>query len=831
MESHTFSGILISNNLKNCVGDMHRYLKLTNKYNPLNELSVQITFDLTSCIWKFGKLENNSFLLPTIDIPSFQDQFSDDFFVIKNESNETLDVTFSINNSTETKEFLSLEIMDHSTTMPMKEHKFLAQSSLDLRVRCIPIVGSKIPENLFKKVITENNQEEYPNTIYFGKIEMKSVEQPTEIIKVYGTIRQNLTFSLSTNRLLLHNEKHSLDHYMDVFTIQNLSSTSHLNFKVKPLISETTKLTSIRIIPEEAVVDAMNNITISLFVKSSEESLDEEFSVQIVDLFHPLSQQTIPAQFISISTPLDDSKKNSFELVSPRKTISFEKPKLLLKGCNQMIGLDKRSNGYERYEIDLGQQNYLSEELQWDISLENTSSSSVSYRITIIGGEEEDWLKLSRAEGILKEKMETQIITLKFSKKVLNNFMTYIVIENLNNAEDLKFIRIHMETVVGYLIDSLNAFKIFIDEEPIEKQSVMDMGDVFVNEMIHHHCIDIVNLMDIPLEFHLSSTHNPNKFELHFSLSLTSLKSFDNLHVDANKSIRIYIMFKPTQISMQQEEIEIFLKCRILKDFQERFILRAKINEPQMKCSPQELLFIGTDEKLDSLNISPKNDKIKIKNLKEKNLKFLIKTSSLYFDIEPISFEIKKKKEIQILIKPNIKKILENQSFKKLQYIEEHLFIYNVNDLSEKYSIDLRLTRGHIRQFYTAPGTKTGYTFSNLENQIVVFLTNFSSEKNKQKFFLDLIYLIDELIYYCLKGRVSEPFFDLAKLLFEMLYNHKIFDVDSKEELLDKKEWVRIFFILKFRLICCIDFFLIFQEKKKKKRSSFCWKNFQILRK
>eukprot|EP01080_Neovahlkampfia_damariscottae_P001532 gene1532-12658_t len=808
-ETNSFTGVLLSSKFQHQIGEFEHIVKLRNLFNPENELLFKLTGEVTSCIWKYRRLENEDcFALPTIKIPSLDQKFTDNFFTIQNESNDSIDVSFSIQSSPEIKHFLKLELMDHLTTLPLKSHKFLPKTMFDVRVKCYSIPGTKIPKHLIHKVLTKENPNENDNQIYFGDIIMRSKEQPVENIKVFGTIQQNSTFSLSTNRLILHNEMDHFDQYMDVLTIKNLSSNSHLNFKVIPIIPKSSNIRQIRIIPEEAVMSKLNHLTISIFVKTntpdenSPTKLDDkndEFYIEVIDLFHPLSKQKIPVQFVTISnTPTEESGKfdNMHPLKSPRRMSHHQQlnvlggitglegeqigSKLQLKGCN-MISV---GDSFENYEIDLGQQNYLSEELEWDISLENTTKNSISYKIYLTGYEDEEksWLKLSRVEGILKEKFETQIITLKFLKKELNNFMTYIVIENLNNPKDLKFIRIHMETVVAHLIDSLNAFKIYIDEEPIESKSIMDLGNVFLNEMIHHHTIDIFNQMDIPLEFHLSSNHDEEFSELHFSLSLTSLKSFDNLLIDANKSIRIYIMYKPTKILKEKcsEEIEISIKCRILKDYKERFKLKAKINEPSMKVFQQELLFISEGENENFENLKPKVGKIKIKNLKEKKMKFFIKTSSLYFDIDQIAYQLKR--ETEITIKPNIKKILENQNFLKLQYIEEHLFIYNVENLNEKYVIDLKLTRGSVRQFYTAPGTKTGYAFSHLEKQIIIFLTNFSSHKIKENLFFDFIYLIDELIYYCLKGRVSEPFFDLAKLLFEMLFHNKLFNSNSNSQ-------------------------------------------------
>lgn len=63
------------------------------------------------------------------------------------------------------------------------------------------------------------------------------------------------------------------------------------------------------------------------------------------------------------------------------------------------------------------------------------------------------------------------------------------------------------------------------------------------------------------------------------------------------------------------------------------------------------------------------------------------------------------------------------------QYIEEHLTVYNMSQLSECLLVSLRFTRSALPQpqllFYLAPGPKKGFTFSTIEQNIVAFIRSF----------------------------------------------------------------------------------------------------------
>lgn len=779
-----------------------------NKYNPCNQFTLNIYAQLTTCAWKFQRLEQNQLILPILNFPS--ENPIDNSFHIINQSEDIIDTKLEVVLNPILEDIIILDVLDHNSGLSINSYKFLPKSLLDVRVKCKRRPKSLIPKEIFDSVLTTekiSGINTFPK-ILFGTIKISGRDQPTEDIEIVGGIFQSLTFSLSTTKLFFQskkNEKKEIDEstLVDTFTIQNLSNSIPLNFIVEPFNSEIQK--NIRIIPEQGVIDANSSYTISVFLHKDSIKDESDLKFIVKDLLSPLSSQTLTSK---ISKTLKEEikliERNSpIFSVTPRN--EFIENRLIIKGC-QVIG----ESPFERYIIDMGQQNYLStEKVEWDLTIETTSQKPIQYKLFPIGGKENSWITFSQTEGVLEGKHDSHVIKLNFSTKELNNYSTYLVLQNMNNFGDMKIIRLNME-VVSSGLDSKNYFNVLVDEGPIENNSVIELGEVFLGEMIRHHYLDIQNLMNIALDFHFTSNNSEDDTELHFSLSLTSLKSFHSLRVEPKSSIRIYLLYSPKNPKITEEVVEIFIKCRILKDYQERVLLKSKIVHPVMSVKQTEVLFVSSEKKIQDIVI--------IENKNKNSLNYSIRTNCIFFDIRTPygfitsenshnTFQILPMDSHSITIKPKVEQILEKI---KGPYIEEHFTIYNKNNKSEKIWITMKFTRGFLRQFYPTPGPKTGYVFTFLEEQIIQFLTRFSQycdnltselkksedklktieyyftrESVKQLHF-DLHYITDELVFYGLKGRVGSSFYDLAKLLYGVIYSHQIFDLFKDTSIVKK---------------------------------------------
>ncbi len=103
----------------------------------------------------------------------------------------------------------------------------------------------------------------------------------------------------------------------------------------------------------------------------------------------------------------------------------------------------------------------------------------------------------------------------------------------------------------------------------------------------------IVNSSSMPLDFLLTSNLQPYELtELSFSLSRSSLRVFNTLHVDANSQVKVFVHFCPHPGATESNraidapshlrEVKIYLNCKLIKDFQQIVLLQASCRFPQM---------------------------------------------------------------------------------------------------------------------------------------------------------------------------------------------------------------------------------------------------------
>ena len=101
--------------------------------------------------------------------------------------------------------------------------------------------------------------------------------------------------------------------------------------------------------------------------------------------------------------------------------------------------------------------------MQWELGVENLGESPLRYRLYTMGTEQgAEWLNFSRTEGVLRETHETHVLSLHCSTQQLDIYPTYVVIDNLDNPDDLKTVRVTMETVVADGAAS-NYFSVVVD--------------------------------------------------------------------------------------------------------------------------------------------------------------------------------------------------------------------------------------------------------------------------------------------------------------------------------------------------------------------------------
>ena len=272
-----------------------------------------------------------------------------------------------------------------------------------------------------------------------------------------------------------------------------------------------------------------------------------------------------------------------------------------------------------RYELNLGQQNYASGAVQWELGVENLGERSLRYRLFALNTEEgAEWLSLSHTEGTLAGRHETHMVTLSCSTQHMEIYQAYIVVENIDNPDDLKTIRVSMEMIVSDA-SAASYFSIIVDGERerrpeaataydserralaertvradgAHKELRMNMGDVYYDVLYVNRSFVVENLSSMPLDFVIS--HNlprSSPTEVNFSLTNTSLKVFSTLLVPAHSSTRVFLHFRTSappaaklSAAASVLELELSVSCRFVKDHRQLIHLAATCHPPRLGLS------------------------------------------------------------------------------------------------------------------------------------------------------------------------------------------------------------------------------------------------------
>ncbi|BBM97058.1 hypothetical protein MPTK1_1g02700 [Marchantia polymorpha subsp. ruderalis] len=579
-------------------------------------------------------------------------------------------------------------------------------------------------------------------------------------------------------------------------------------------------------------------IALTLFVQDVEGQKSERSSERIVLRIRPpvdvkdLREEDIEAPTKTLSRNLSVDKKDVARASNGSPLV------LGLRGCTPVGG------SHLCYEFNLGQQNVSSGgRLNWDLTLVGDKSWPIHYRLCTISEGDTKWLTITRPKGLVEASQQT-IVQLSFSTKSMGVYSTYLVVENLENPADLKTVHLSLEVVAPRNArpeaPSLTFFHVLVQGDRSEGM-VIDMGEVYYNFWYRNRSFAIVNEAPVAMEFLLSSSMDQNEStELNFSLANTSLKRFSSITLGAKSSVRIWIHFCPgpakekpiTEDTCDEMAANIFVNCRLVKDYQQCIPFRARCRYPQIGISTTDIVFstrrqgqtsiwmqedsscatgdtmsengpvnapliesvavvgstgsqclipvldelayqsvggsaddavpaeqskdvltpvgqVGKARREEDMELCPPQQLLVVRNLyAHQPLQYLVKNDSLFFiadfpepQVIPCAKIIPELTEDlngpceslhSIVVRPNMENLrLHQKTILKQKYLEEHLTIYNRSNPREKYTVSLRITAGHLRNFFAAPGRKNSYPFNRLELLITSFLSTFYSLTNQ----------------------------------------------------------------------------------------------------
>ncbi|GMF35281.1 unnamed protein product [Phytophthora fragariaefolia] len=309
-------------------------------------------------------------------------------------------------------------------------------------------------------------------------------------------------------------------------------------------------------------------------------------------------------------------------------------PVLAIRGCTPA---EYSSLENTRYLIDVGQHTVRNGgEVEWEITIESLYSAasaadpaldSVEYRLMLVDKNARSWLQLSRERGTLDRGHSYQSVVLYFLRGVVGVYSTFMVLQNLANPSDLKVIHVRLEVIAD--LNSLrgmasgidptsNLFRVLVSNHGNVKRSrrssiemppevkpsgaqrlMIDFSEVYYYKLYQNHSIVIENSSGLSLDFILSTNARPQ--EVSFSVSPLAFNEVTTVTLGAHTSMQVFLHFRPqpkhlvlpssgasdvmTDVEVNDpwvREIEVYVSCRLVKDFRETVILRAICSQPQL---------------------------------------------------------------------------------------------------------------------------------------------------------------------------------------------------------------------------------------------------------
>ncbi|KAF0517022.1 peroxisomal membrane protein mpv17 [Gigaspora margarita] len=636
----------------------------------------------------------------------------------------------------------------------------------------------------------------------------------------------------------------------DSIIIINNSDKIPLSFKVQiegPMEFSAKDIINITPMSENGcgTVEAGQKLSLGVDLVNSAVAVSEDIKIHVLDLLSLCGQKrTI---FVSIesdtrehrsktkriprSEDLSDSVTSetvdhkplapSLEGRLTYQESSSDLPFITLRGCKR---IGEATDSGDRYELNLGQQDLGSPTIVKKLTLENLTSQQISYRLKTVFENDKNWLNINRIDGTLEASVDAHTITLSFSTNARNIYSTYLIIENLNNPSDIKTIRVMMEVVarqnlrrgINMPLPNNHVFDIYVNGIDIS-HTWIEMLNLFYGAEYSARSMVIYNRETVPLEFTFKTNLDyDDPTEIVFSTSRISAKLFKTLTVEPESNVRVYIRFRPLpsreiQKSLdnglkdpelvEEKIIEIYVNCRLVKDYQQTVILKAECKIPSLRVDYEDSALTGKicrqdtncNEEEFTVQFEQEFREIMISNLFDTPLEYEIVNDTIYFslDISHSNKGVAPKSDHRIIVRPNLKTLLKNaESIRREKYIQEYVTVYNRNRPSENYWIPLRISFGYFTDFQLASGYKASYAFGVLEYRTVHFLNNFNrnshnfslpdtcNDEDFKKMMRDIefqyYYIVDQLVYYS-TIKTGENWFQLASLLFGIVLRNQIF--------------------------------------------------------
>lgn len=493
---------------------------------------------------------------------------------------------------------------------------------------------------------------------------------------------------------------------------------------------------------------------------------------------------------------------DEFDLSSIRPgllTRTSQLPVLAVRGCTPV---EYSSLDNTRYVIDVGQHTVRNGgEVEWEITIESVfaapeglGADTVEYRLIVIDQSSTAWLQLNRDRGTLDRGRSYQSVVLYFLRDVIGVYSTFVVLQNMTNPADLKVIHVRLEVIADLnslrslssgLDPAANLFRVLVSNNSTTKRMrrssidvssvptsangsglVVDYSEVYYHKLYQNHSIVIENSSGLSLDFILSNNARPQ--EVTFSISPTSLSEVSTITIPAHGRMQIFLHFRPlpkpraatlgggvdsveggtSANPFWAREIELYVSCRLVKDFRETVTLHAICSQPQLMVSMANsqsdsiiqqaessalemssqpnflgLVFVMPDATMSNMELATKaaqefNKFMVVYNgRKDSNARLAVRNNSMFFSLE-VDRELTKEGAVEVSqlergvcagrrptllvtirplscaifrVTPDVEMLWKHHQLWD-HSVKEHVTLYNMKQFAEHYQVTLCFT-------------------------------------------------------------------------------------------------------------------------------------------
>lgn len=309
-----------------------------------------------------------------------------------------------------------------------------------------------------------------------------------------------------------------------------------------------------------------------------------------------------------------DGLQKRSEYVGAERHRSESAPVIRLTGATPLgaHGSARPSSSSPSYELDAGQCASGSGIKRWDLALENTSTvQPASFRIYAAPDDASDWLSLSESTGELGVRRgnldgSSQAVVLSLSPGRPGSYITFLIVENLDNPGDLKVIRVTMDVHLPLPHPDL-AFKLILPPASSAaladvgsgrdgKGLVLDLWDVFWDVPTRRRSFVLENTSDNVLRFSLG-TYGARACgaEVNFTTSFQGPPvMIKGLEIPPRQRVRLFVIVmirRPSGAGAAAVDsagspipkLDVTIQCKSIRNFQRTIAIRGVCRSPTMK--------------------------------------------------------------------------------------------------------------------------------------------------------------------------------------------------------------------------------------------------------